>query len=118
LRFGIGECERVGGAQALRDRAETTGIGQLLDELPDQIVIVILVLIHQLRRNAPHVDEALVPGEDPSRLADHENAVGGRVQRRLQECYSAARFPLVALPLAEITSDDHCACDLSPMRHR
>ena len=95
---------------------EFGGIGQLIDQVSDQPLI--FVLFQQLGRDAPHVGEALVPGEDASLLSDHQNAVGGGVEGRLQQGHRAPRLPLVALPLAQVASDHDRAGDLTVMAHR
>src|SRR5438128_9427218 len=90
------------------------GIEQLINKLSDQIVLIVL---QPLSRNAPHISEALVPGEDSSVMRDDQNAVRRRVERRLQQSDGAPRFPLVAFSLAEIASDDHCSRDFTLTRH-
>ena len=78
---------------------------------------MILILLHQLRRNAPHVGETLVPGENSAIVPDDQNSVRSRVERRLQQSHRAPCLPLVAFPFAEVASDDHFAGDFTVAHH-
>ena len=85
----VTEAKRVE-AFGLRRRVELSYFGQevlrILQLREDGLQRPVVVpALQDLRRNPPHAGEALVEANDPSLAIDDEQAVGRRLERRLQQ---------------------------------
>ena len=94
---------------------EALGLRELVDHEPEGEVVV--AGGHDLRRQAPHLDEPLVEPNDPAMPVDDDDPVGGGVERGLEQRKRLGQLALGDLPLPDHRRhDEHRHADRAGQR--
>jgi hypothetical protein len=91
-------------------------IRDLLEQAAQRPLVV--AAVDDVLLEAPHVEETLVVRDDAAAFTDDQDAVRGRVERRLQQRDGLQDLALGAFAVADVAADDHRAGGLSFVHDR
>ena len=75
-------------------------VAELVEHERERVAVV--GVAEDLGRQLPHLGEPAVGARDPARSVDHENAVGGRLERRREHRVGGAQVGLHGHPVADV----------------
>ena len=104
VALGVGLC-----VELLDLAEEGLGIGELVEDVRRAALVV--ARLEDTVGYAPHLGEPSVAAGDASVGVDHEDAVGGRVERRMQQGQRRAELGLGGDALGDVVGGDDVAAD-------